>query len=124
MAEYTPTPWALDGSWVVGDGGLTIADCGKSSSYLRKERLANAAFIVKACNSHEALVKALQPFAAIAEAVFKKYETAPGQFREPYSDEPDDRHFYGFNNVSLTYGDLRAARRALALLAADAGDVS
>ena len=55
MADHTPTPWALDGVYVVGEGGLSIADCGKSSSYLRGTQVANANFILKACNEYDAL---------------------------------------------------------------------
>jgi hypothetical protein len=59
MAEHTPPPWGLDGSYVVAKFGPTIADCGKSPSLDHGVRRANADFIVKAVNNHDALVAAL-----------------------------------------------------------------
>lgn len=68
MSEHTPTPWyffELDrrpdgcGYIRVETDNFEIShhgDMGRS----REENLANAAFIVKACNSHDALVKALE----------------------------------------------------------------
>lgn len=62
-AEHTPTPWEQDGAYVVSRltdiPHVDIADCARpltSSVALGK---ANAAFIVKAVNSHDALVAAL-----------------------------------------------------------------
>lgn len=59
MVEHTPTPWAADGVYVVAKHGPTVADCGKSPSMGWPERRANVDFIIKAANSHDALVKAL-----------------------------------------------------------------
>ena len=74
----------------------------------------DAPLIVRSVNALPELVKALEPLAAIANEVFRSYETTPGTFREAYSDEPDDRPVWGFNRADLTYGHLRAARAALA----------
>lgn len=64
-AEHTPTPWRQNGGQIeIPRMGLrvctmhsgTIGDASKSDI----ERLANAAFIVRAVNAHEVLVKALE----------------------------------------------------------------
>lgn len=76
MGKHTPTPWdwkrPYEGSygdaWISASGGERIAVCGE----LRKPTIhgfigqpdyteveANAAFIVRACNAHEELVRAL-----------------------------------------------------------------
>jgi hypothetical protein len=76
MAEHTPTPWRVeDGTdliWGACDQddhstyGMGYPICEGKLGYWgdrradRGERDANAAFIVKAVNSHEALVKALR----------------------------------------------------------------
>lgn len=70
MAEHTPTPWRaiepdnsnylleIVGTNVRGNEELVCRPPGR-------KRNANAAFIVKACNSHDALVKALEEIAAM-----------------------------------------------------------
>lgn len=65
-------------------------------------------------NALPELVKALEPFVALADAVFEQYEITPGKFREAYSDKPNDHEIWSFNQTPLTYGHLRAARAALA----------
>lgn len=60
MTEHTPTPWTFDGTYVVAKFGPTVADCAKSPSMGWGERRANADFIIKACNAHDELVKALR----------------------------------------------------------------
>ena len=65
MSEYTSTPWKLAGipdNMIICDAeGGSIADCAPPGPWMRdKEALANAAFIVKACNAHDDLVKALE----------------------------------------------------------------
>jgi hypothetical protein len=65
-AQHTPTPWTVmaDGRHIVRntkDGTTIVADCGEPSRHFVKEpEKGNAAFIVRACNSHEALVAALK----------------------------------------------------------------
>ena len=63
--SHTPTPWyALvcdvkgHGS-LLNDTGLMIADCAYATEH-ENEGEVNAAFIVRACNAHEALVAALR----------------------------------------------------------------
>jgi len=54
VGGHTPLLWETDGVYVVGIDGQTVADCGKSSTISPRAKRANAAFIVKAVNSHEA----------------------------------------------------------------------
>jgi hypothetical protein len=66
--KYTPTPWRVfindDGTKLVGIGsgeGQGILDCGFGVwAWDDAEGIANANLVVKAVNSHDALVKALQ----------------------------------------------------------------
>lgn len=75
MAEHTPTPWSIkrakfpaDGQYDYGISAVLmdgkpycIAETfGRCSLNFTLEAEANAAFIIKACNSHDALVKALR----------------------------------------------------------------
>jgi hypothetical protein len=60
MTQHTPTPWGTDGSYVVAKHGPTIADCFKSPSLESGECRANAAFIIKAANLFDAMLKALE----------------------------------------------------------------
>jgi hypothetical protein len=52
MSEHTPAPWSSDGPTVRGPNGEWLVD--------EWFNPANAAFIVRAVNSHEALVEALK----------------------------------------------------------------
>lgn len=66
MAEHTPTPWAADKQYITTDNGPVPIATGHytyvtdQNGRLHQEAVANAAFIVKTCNSHDALVKALE----------------------------------------------------------------
>ena len=69
MAEHTKLPWRIErvsrfGEYdVLGANGEQVAACYVTDGADEPEEYpseANAAFIVKACNAHEALVKALQ----------------------------------------------------------------
>ena len=59
---YTPTPWHqhdMEFGIICGPKGQGVADC--KSPYISSEsQSANAAFIVKAVNAHEALLQALK----------------------------------------------------------------
>jgi len=65
MSKHTPTPWEFqdisnshhdDGlGYINGPDGIEIDHHG-SNRRSKEENLANAAFIVEACNSHDALV--------------------------------------------------------------------
>lgn len=67
-AEHTPTPWVLldDAFAKIGEpnddvGCTVIADCeGNVRDLSHETMIANAAFIVRAVNAHEELVKALE----------------------------------------------------------------
>ena len=68
MTNHTPTPWRVftnpDGTKLVGIGdqeGQGILDCGFGVwSWNDAEGVANANLVVKAVNSHDALVKKLE----------------------------------------------------------------
>jgi hypothetical protein len=65
MNEHTPTPWRAviygNSEWEVWGGDLLVADVTTPEDPLQPEVAeANAAFIVRAVNSHEALVAALK----------------------------------------------------------------
>lgn len=53
---HTPTPWTVDGVWIESAGD-TIAEVWVD---------ANAAFIVRACNSHDELLAALKAIVGLA----------------------------------------------------------
>jgi hypothetical protein len=60
-SKHTPTPWKEDhqgGLYIEGKNGEYIAEVESEGG--REEQFANAAFIVRACNAHDALVEALQ----------------------------------------------------------------
>jgi len=54
--EHTPIPWHTEGNLIGGDGGL-IAE---ATSFKPERNRANAEFIVRACNSHVALLEACE----------------------------------------------------------------
>lgn len=67
MSQHTETPWSVENSpykasvrWVTGPTGVVVAmlSFGGTSPSTPTLRDGNAAFIVRACNSHEALVAA------------------------------------------------------------------
>ena len=66
--QHTPTPWKLDGNDIVVDAqGMIACAYGfivNGKAIRTPETFANAAFIVRAVNSHEALINALK----VAEA--------------------------------------------------------
>jgi hypothetical protein len=71
-----------------------------------KPSLRSAAAILDECE------KALAPIRALADAVF--YVHKDGWVMN--DTKPDDRPLWGFDDVNLTYGDLRRARATLAKL--------
>ncbi|MEZ2132736.1 MULTISPECIES: hypothetical protein [unclassified Sinorhizobium] len=66
--KHTPTPWRMDDDIRFGETprvyGADKHICEVANAELpidaQEEWIANAAFIVKACNSHEALIEALK----------------------------------------------------------------
>lgn len=76
MTEHTPTPWRNDqkpDALIVCDAeGGSIADCAPPGPWMgHKTALANAAFIVRACNSHDALVEYVRSSASAGCATAK-----------------------------------------------------
>lgn len=59
--KHTPTPWRVAERWhvITDDNGQWLADT-VTVQRLNEEEAANAAFIVRAVNSHNALVDALR----------------------------------------------------------------
>jgi hypothetical protein len=63
--QHTPTPWKTEtpkgweqkGLTAIWSDGVMVATCGRQGT---QEQQDNAAFIVRACNSHDALVAALE----------------------------------------------------------------
>jgi hypothetical protein len=82
--QHTPTPWQIGEytPYTVEHGRRSICSTGGYSSNVNPERvsaenIANAEFIVRACNSHERVVAALKAIIAC--------EAYPGHIaREPY----------------------------------------
>ena len=71
MGEHTPTLWgSIDIGWQPWDGAIAIVGPGDIAIAWTPSggnEAANAAFIVKAVNSHDDLVKALKDVRFIAE---------------------------------------------------------
>ena len=69
--SHTPTPWAVEGWLIVKDKGVrySIADVMTTANLNDSEKEANAAFIVRACNSHDDLV-------AAAELLLQQYDSS------------------------------------------------
>jgi hypothetical protein len=135
--KHTPTPWRA-GEWITGHDGHYVyslifgagkrvasvsvygkrkdgSDAGKPArfggtkpTYTQEEVDANRAFIVRAVNAHDDLVKALEPFATFCDGF-------DGMHRGLARD--DDHDIYAFEGrdglVRITLGDLRRARAAL-----------
>ena len=65
---HTPTPWAVDGYNLAGvivklgriGEWAKVAECDEDDHFSVDMKIANAAYIVKACNSHAKLVEALK----------------------------------------------------------------
>lgn len=62
MSDITKTPWKLDGELAIVTASRKELHIATVNGYSRshKEDCANAAYIVQAVNSHEALVEAIQ----------------------------------------------------------------
>jgi hypothetical protein len=64
MAEHAPTPWVIGGDdWEPWKGAISIIGADYETIFWTpsgRNEAANAAFIVKAVNSHASLVKALE----------------------------------------------------------------
>lgn len=86
--KHTPTPWRVfttkDGRKLVGVGdkdGQGILDCGFGVwSWMHADGIANAELIVRAVNSHDALVKALRGLLRFCDQATSYEATHPWQF--------------------------------------------
>lgn len=81
--KHTPTPWKLE-SYLVGqivneDESKMIARAGRVNSYESDpdqiERKANAAFIVRAVNSHQQLVEAIKGLMEYASLIEERFDS-------------------------------------------------
>lgn len=61
-SKHTPTPWKLQGVYQVCGNNLSSNDGWIVSDCVGPDKEENAAFIVKACNNHEALLDAVRNF--------------------------------------------------------------
>jgi hypothetical protein len=83
--KHTPTPWKIDQyETVVGttDEAFEIASCWTANSGIHKdfkECRANAEFIVRACNAHDNLVRALRSTLDHVAVPFAKRDAAWGR---------------------------------------------
>jgi len=80
--NHTPTPWDLRSrSITVKDNGEDIvAEANGGLSGTIGEAVANAAFIVQACNSHAALVAAAEKFLDLCPRMNEDDPVAPALF--------------------------------------------
>ena len=102
----TPRPWGLERDGItLTMGGQIVATAIAPDGASIAEQRANAALIVRAVNSFDAMRAALRPFAALLSA--------------HHADMPDNRPVFGINDALFTVGDLHAARAALALADTD-----
>jgi len=62
--KHTPGPWIVRTSGEVGTADEMLASVYPIEATRTEERRANAAFIVRACNSHDDLLAALEKIAA------------------------------------------------------------
>ncbi len=107
MAEHTPTPWASSKQWLYGPKGYVLPIASGFLEFVTNpggsghdEAVANAALIVRAVNSHDALVDALEACHSVTKAyagdallkriaaalALAKGVSAPSQSRAPESD--------------------------------------
>lgn len=80
-AEHTPTPWKTGGSFgldvLTSDGNTHIANCGiyQGENEYTQGKQANAEFIVRAVNNHDALVEALNELLDTGIALARRFES-------------------------------------------------
>jgi hypothetical protein len=70
MSKHTPTPWKASGNSIINsEDTICIAniECDGGYEAQGEQRDANAKFILKACNSHEKLVAALNTCVGLLE---------------------------------------------------------
>lgn len=89
--KWTPTPWSIDKVWqtyiTAGDerGEQRIGEINGGLNASDEQDAANAAFIVRACNAHDALVEAL-------EAIQRGFRNGEIQWTTPRRSDYDPYH--------------------------------
>lgn len=96
--SHTELPWELDGNGHIYSSVITGQESRTATPYGE----ANAEFIVKACNNHEKLIKALEPFTHpdLAEILGGKCQG-------------DDSPVFVRNKAMLKIGDFKRAIEAI-----------
>lgn len=123
--KHTPTPWAgghyssIVGCPVVGQGGQVICNTAIGHKPHRESAEANAAFIVRACNAHEALVLALKAAELRLNRIANEYASADDIEADPEAyggtDDGDETVRMVYENMQAdAAAGLKAVRAALA----------
>ena len=89
MSKHTPTPWSYSGTsgdtHIMGPpragGRRTIAEVCPHNAVSLEEQDANKEFIVRACNSHDALVAAAKEFCRKVECGEARSRRSYAQFK-------------------------------------------
>ena len=74
ITQHTPVPWSIGTRRWITSGDLDIARIHSVSKIGEGEAVANAEFIIRACNSHDALLEALVYALADLEGIMPEYE--------------------------------------------------
>ena len=79
-AKHTPGPWEIRDNQeiIVREGGGTVRLIAQCHAGHSPERSANAAYIVRACNSHEELLQALKVLLDHTEEQYPHFESIRG----------------------------------------------
>ena len=68
ITGHTPVPWSIGKRRWITSGDVDIARIHSVSKIGENEAVANAEFIVRACNSHDALLEALELYDSFSKA--------------------------------------------------------
>lgn len=107
MSEHTPTPWSLyehDPLVIVDDKGSSLGEMVPGDPYISPATaLANAAFVIRAVNSHETLLQTLHAIIQLdhhnmgpesrATKIARAALAAVGLLTPPLRPEPNGRTF-------------------------------
>ena len=81
--QHTPVPWSIGKRRWITSGDVDIARIHSVSKIGEGEAVANAEFIVRACNSHDALLEVLETLMALEGG-------EPGSYDDPDTQERAD----------------------------------